>query len=163
MSAGCSSELRFLFLRRVGWWKGGRSVFFHLFQPASALHPCNQTLLLWAGTCRREIDTFVTQKGGPHSVTTMISRYEVKIAAGLVHVFHETLGGSSRAHDLLELKASKETQQKSHFLQYLETHTLFMSVPAQRSRTSSVTSRFGGISECCVGAYFCLIRASLHS
>ena len=38
-------------------------------------------------------------------------------------------------------------------MQYLKTHTLLMSVPAVRSRTSSVTSRFGGISECCRGTF----------
>lgn len=41
----------------------------------------------------------------------------------------------------------------SHFQPYLKTHTLLMSVPAVRSRTSSVTSRFGGISECCRGTF----------
>lgn len=44
--------------------KGGRS-FFHLSRPASALSPGNRTPPLWAGTCRREVDTFVRQKRGP--------------------------------------------------------------------------------------------------
>ena len=35
-----------------------------------------------------------------------------------------------------------------------ETHTLLMSVPAARSRTSSVTSRLARISGCCVKIHF---------
>lgn len=37
---------------------------FHLFQPASVLHPGNQTPPPWAETCRRKVDAFSRQRKG---------------------------------------------------------------------------------------------------
>lgn len=44
---------------------------FHLSQPAAALRPCNQTLPQRAGTCRREVDTFVRLKRTRTQTTTL--------------------------------------------------------------------------------------------
>lgn len=106
MSASYSlkKKLRFPVIEKVSGRKEEGFVF-HLYQPASALHPCNRTPPRWAGTCRRKkVDTFHRQKKGQR---------------------HKKKNNN------------------------LETHTLLISVPAVRSRTSSVTSRFGGICWCC--------------
>lgn len=99
--------------------KWGEGFVFHLSQPASALRPGNRTPPLRAGTCGREGDTFVRQWG--EKVRTNV----------------EMSNRASSSSDDHKIKMD------------LYTHTLLMSVPAVRSRTSSVTSRFGGICGCC--------------
>lgn len=77
---------------------------------------------------------------------------KIKWAAGLVYNLIWEVAAALLTDWWLGFKVERILL-KSHFQPYLKTHTLLMSVPAVRSRTSSVTSRFGGISECCRGTF----------